>query len=240
MTTNESIDPSNTSVAELANLVSDLSEKVEEQSERIDQLEKERDELQERVEELEAQPTFEIADETDPIKSLRVEGTPIGRAIQSKPSECDVETRLDELKADLEASNPTPDGEKSGSKDLYQPETPLEQVVAMPEEMATDQLTANQERARFVATDVRDYAESVPAGWTISSTDLRRVLQAYDESGHTETVARVFHILDDLGGDDIQVIERRGTKRVVFSDDLVDRLAMIDQSGHDVVMGAET
>jgi hypothetical protein len=145
---------------------------------------------------------------------------------------------LDELKADLEASNPTPDGDKSASKDLYQPETPIEQVVSMPEDMADSQLTANQDRARFVASDLTDYGQSVPAGWAISSSDLRRVLQAYDSSGHTETVARVFDILDDLGDDHTKIVDRRGTKRIVFDSDLVDRLDKLDQSDHDVVTTA--
>jgi len=231
--------PEGTTVEELANLVDDLRERVDELEAENQRLRERVDEQDERIEDLEEQPSFEIGDETKPIKSLRVEGAPVGLAINSKPGDSELEQKLESLRADLEASNPTPNAEKSGSTDLYQPETPLEQVIAIPEEMASDQLTANQERARFVATDVRDYAKSVPAGWAITSTDLRRVLQAYDESGHTETVARVFDILEDLGDDDVQVIERRGTKRVVFDDALVDRLARIDQAGHDVVMGAE-
>lgn len=191
--------------------------------------------VEDRLNDLEDQPTIEV-DDRDPIGSLRVDGAPVGRAIKSKPGESDLEARLDDLRADLEAANPTPDADKSASTDLYQPETPIEQVVAMPEEMATDQLTANQDRARFVATDVRDYAESVPAGWAISSTDLRRVLQAYDDSGHTETVARVFDILNDLGGDEIRIVDRHGTRRIVFTDDLVARLDRLDQESHDVVI----
>jgi len=179
--------------------------------------------------------TIEV-DDRDPIGSLRVDGAPIGRAIKSKPGESDLEARLHDLRADLEAANPTPDVEESASTDLYQPETPIEQVVTMPGEMASEQLTANQDRARFIATDIRDYAESVPAGWAISSTDLRRVLQAYDDSGHTETVARVFDILDDLGGDEIKLVNRHGTKRIVFTDELIARLDRLDQKNHDVVM----
>jgi hypothetical protein len=241
MSTSEST-PTDASIADSLKdeLKKELKEELRQEFEQeLAEKNKRINELEERVEELESEPSLEINNESDPIKSLRVEGAPIGRAIESKPGETDVEDKLDELKTDLEASNPTPDAEETGSPDLYQPETPIEQVVTMPEEMAVDQLTANQERARFIATDVRDYAESVPAGWAITSTDLRRVLQAYDQSGHTETVARVFDILDDLGGDDIKIVERRGTRRLIFTDELVDRLARIDQESHDVVMEGE-
>ena len=68
---------------------------------------------------------------------------------------------------------------------------------------------------------------------------LRRILRAADESGHTQTIQRVMDMLDDLGGDDVEVVDRHGTTKVVFTDDLVTRLQCLQQADHDVVMTAE-
>ncbi|WP_129116700.1 hypothetical protein [Halegenticoccus tardaugens] len=128
--------------------------------------------------------------------------------------------------ADLEDSL----GETPGSgtdADVSQPtslSTPLERIVALPDTVAAEELTANQERARFIATDVTDYARKVPAGFMIESSSLRRVLAAKEDgSVHTETVSRVMEFLDRFGEDDVELVKRRGTRRVVFSPRLVER-----------------
>lgn len=54
-------------------------------------------------------------------------------------------------------------------------ETPLERICALPEHIADRELTANQERARFIARDVRDYTEKAPAGLVIDSRANKRV-----------------------------------------------------------------
>ncbi|WP_164974702.1 hypothetical protein [Halegenticoccus tardaugens] len=45
-----------------------------------------------------------------------------------------------------------------------------------------------------------------------------------DGSVHTETVSRVMEFLDRVGEDDVELVKRRGTRRVVFSARLVERL----------------
>ena len=201
-----------------------LVELVRDLQERVDELEAENDRLQDRVDELETE-----LQETQ-SHAARQRAEICGRVHDLEEAEPE---------AGSPGTNPTSDAGEPTSTGLSRAETPLEQVVALPEHMADDQLSANQDRARFVASDVRDYADHVPAGWSIASPDLRRVLQAYDGSGHTQTVQRVMEILADLGGDDVDVVERRGTKRVVFSDDLVGRLQHLHDADHDVVMAAE-
>lgn len=158
----------------------------------------------------------------------------------------EVENQIDDVKQDLEAGtgdgNP---GVKEGETTLHRPETPLESVVALPEHMADSELTANQERARFLAMDVEDYSQKVPAGRSIDSTTIRKVLKAKDgKAPHTETVSRVMEFLDDLGKDGTKVVKRRGTRRVIFTGDFVERLEMLStrkssvgDSDHTVVIG---
>lgn len=200
-----------------------LVELVHDLQERVKDLEAENDRLQERVDELETG-----------LEDTR------SHAARERAEICGRVHDLEEAatEPDSPAANPTPDAEKPGSTGLSQPESPLEQIVALPEHMADDQLSANPQRARFVARDIRDYAESVPAGWSIASPDLRRILRAADESAHAQTVKRVMQVLDDLGGDDVEVVKKRGTRRVVFTDELVARLQRLHDEPHDVVSQA--
>jgi chromosome segregation ATPase len=109
-------------------------------------------------------------------------------------------------------------------------ETPLERICSLPEHVADRELTANQERARFIARDVHDYAENVPAGLVVDSRAIKRVLTASEgKRPHTQTVARVMDFLDDLGKDAVKLIKRRGRKLVVFDPDAADRLANHDR-----------
>jgi hypothetical protein len=113
----------------------------------------------------------------------------------------------------------------------------------LPETVADQELTANIKRARDVAADVIDYGRSVPAGYAITSSELRTVLTALDDGGgkaYTETVRRVMEYLDDLGGDDVTLKETRGGQRtVVFDDGFVRRtVAWRNESpGNGVVAG---
>jgi len=112
-------------------------------------------------------------------------------------------------------------------------ETPLEDVVALPDNIAESELTANQRRARFVASDITDYAtftgKTAGGGYALSSSDLRRVLVARfdDVAGHAETVRRIVDWLDELGQDTVRISKRDGERRVVFEEEGARRLAKL-------------
>jgi hypothetical protein len=103
-------------------------------------------------------------------------------------------------------------------------ETPLERICTLPEHIADRELTANQERARFIARDVRDYAEKAPAGLVIDSRAIKRVLTAAEgKRPHTQTVARVMDFLDELGKQDVHQKKRRGKKFIVVDPEAATR-----------------
>ena len=138
--------------------------------------------------------------------------------------------------ADLEDGT---SGDKGGGSDTetpapdtsVTPETALEDVTALPEHVAEESLSANQSRARFVARDVAEYTKSVPAGRALTAGDLSTVLRAgTDCRGHSQTVDRVIRLLDDLGGEDVRVVETQGQRRVVFTEDCARRLARLSES----------
>lgn len=118
--------------------------------------------------------------------------------------------------------------ESPGDDDREEPSTPLGQILQLPKKMIERKLSANQRRALFIAKDVREYAQQVPAGFAIDSSTLRKVLKAKeDQTPHTQTISRVMEFLDRLGKQYVRIVKRRGTKRVVFTETGVERLSRL-------------
>jgi hypothetical protein len=138
---------------------------------------------------------------------------------------------LEDREAEDSDDNPHTSGVENTAPE---PETSLEQVCALDDKTASRQLTSNQQRARFVAKNPTDYFSKVPAGYTLTSGEIGKVLRAgTDCDGHTATVDRVIGFLNKFGESDVEVVKRRGTRRVVFSKDLVERLTQLSSHGGD-------
>ena len=175
--------------------------------------------LVDRVEELEEQ----LKEESTRAAKERAE-------INKRVSETEEMINADET--------PTQGGGDDGSTPRgCEPQSPLEEVTQLPEHVVEDNLTRNQDRARFIAKDVSEYTRSVPAGRAIRSSEIRTVLSAgYDERIYTQTVSRVIEFLTELGGDDVQLKETRSGERVVvFSDAITERLTRLSQTDNGVV-----
>jgi hypothetical protein len=210
--------------------LNELEQRIEQKDQRIADLEEENEQLRERVddqddrlEDVESGATLEW--DGGKWSEARVEaddGTvyPIGPAIANRPTESDLEA-LEERLADGDLAD---DVEQNAAPDVPR-ETPLEDVVSLPEDVVDRSLDANEQRARFVARDFRDYGDKVPAGYRITAGRVGRTLRAgLDVDPHPETVRRVMNLLDDLAGDAGTLRKRNGEKRVILDEDLVDRL----------------
>ncbi|MFC7076187.1 hypothetical protein [Haloarcula halophila] len=211
----------------VAEETAELRAELEGEREQRKAAEAERDRLQERVDELEARAyiDWDSGDERD-IQIVATDGTryPLGRAVKTKVAETDLQERLDDLRDRL-AEGDLAEAEPEPESPTIETETPLEDIVALPESVAETELSANQQRARFLARDVRDYADKAPAGWCLTAGQVGTVLKAgLDITPHSETVRRVIQILEDLCDDAATVRKRRGEKRIVFDEDLVQRL----------------
>ena len=140
----------------------------------------------------------------------------------------DVRARITEaenrqMQPDSADATPEVDEAKTGSQTS---QTPLERICSLPEHVANRELTTNQERARFIARDIRDYAEKAPAGLVVDSRAIKRVLTASEgKRPHTQTVARVMNFLEELGKEDVQLKKRRGKKLVVLDPEAATRYA---------------
>jgi dissimilatory sulfite reductase (desulfoviridin) alpha/beta subunit len=196
----EGIKSSLTDDGSIADTVNALIEIVEDQQKRID-------ELEDRLDDEQTQRGKDDAE-------LR------GRITNA-------ENRLDAVEEEESTTETPTDGEKDSSTGT---QTPLEQICSLPEEAVVSQLSANQRRARFVARDVEQYASKVPAGYAITSGEISTVLRAgTDCDGRTQTVARVMDFLDRLGGGDVKIVKRRGTKRIVFDEEIVKKLGKVEK-----------
>lgn len=191
----------------LVDVIYDLNETVDEQRERLIGI---IDDLKETVEQ-QGKQIDELEDELDEYRE------------HNERDKADIRKFASEKAEEAQTQDATPGGDTEEPT----PETSLEQVVALPEHLVDEQLTANQERARFLAKDFEQYSQACPAGRYIDAGDMRRVLRAKEGKCNTNTLRRVREFLDRLGDDAVEIIERHGKTKVVFTDELVARLARL-------------
>ncbi|KTG30330.1 hypothetical protein [Haloferax profundi] len=209
------------------NSIEDLAARIDDLEDRVDSLETDNQQLEETVE---AQAAI--------IDSQREQLTQYEDRVQELEtklaSATDHRKHLQQRLHALESTDNT-------TTEDNEPTSPLHQLIRLPSK-AVSKLTANQERARFIAKDIKEYATKVPAGFALDSSTIRTVLHAKEgRTPHTQTVTRVMDFLDDLGKEAVKIVKRRGTKRVIFSEHAVSELARTSpqssRSITDVVMG---
>jgi len=201
----------------LEGLVEDLVETVEEQQDEIEQ-------LRERVDDVED----DVDKNSEDVDRAHLDlATLRGRV-----------SDVEQLKERLEDGDLADAGETGPSVDT---ETPLEDVVALPQNIAESELTANQQRARFIASDIRDYASvSGRNNYLLSSSDVRRVLKAAGENHHRETVNRVMEFIDQLGEEFTKLKTKNGEKKLFIERSEGGRLHKLgDLDTHVSVTGEE-
>lgn len=137
-----------------------------------------------------------------------------------------VEDEIDDLETTGARAADTSDSDSKGVDDET---TALERVCALPEHVVEDNLTANQHRARSIARRIEEYGRSVPAGVAITSSRIKRVLTAQEDTTiHRQTVSRVADFLERFGDGGVQIKETRGGKTtVVFDDEIVDAVTSV-------------
>jgi len=185
----------------LERLTTTLVVTVRAHADRLDALEADNDALQDtvatlqtqldastaRLETLESQLAelrAELRDERETRAKADAEDRKRIHEVETQVEEATEESSTDTASdADLNDNSTAPD------PGVQPPETPLEDIVRVPEHLVEESLTANQQRARFVAKDVHEYTQSVPAGRAIRSSQLRQVLTAGEDGRvYTETV----------------------------------------------------
>ncbi|WP_193766684.1 hypothetical protein [Haloquadratum walsbyi] len=142
------------------------------------------------------------------------------------------EERISELEDktdDSETSKDQSSTSDSEGEDTNTQSTALEQVVALPDDVATENLTSNQKRARSIARRIDEYGKSVPAGIAITSTRIRDILSGLEDKRiHRQTVQRVADFLKRFGDCEIDTKETRGGKDVVvFSESVVEDITSV-------------
>jgi hypothetical protein len=210
---------------ELATAVTRLFDEVSELREDKEELRGENEELRARIDELE--------DDTDD-QEKRLEAFSTGLSTAHEEIE-----ELQTEESDVDGCHPQgPSAQSAGSQMAIEAETPLEEIIRVPEHAVEEHLQANTKRTRVVAKDIHEYSRSAPAGRVIMSSEIRRVLSAHEGGAtiHTQTVSRVIDRLAEMGKDAVKVREsQQGERTVVFTDDLVKRIVSWQNAGHSVV-----
>jgi chromosome segregation ATPase len=189
-----------------------VSEKLNALTDRVEELEAEVERKDERIEELEAELTEYKRFAGSEFADVR------GRITNVEDQTQELETTLQEMPTETTAA------EENGASQTTTTETPLERICTFPAHIVDRELTTNQQRARFIARDVQDYAEKAPAGLVLDSQTIAKVITAAEGSKpHTQTVARVMDFLEKMGKDEVEQMKRRGKKLVVVDQDAADR-----------------
>jgi predicted RNase H-like nuclease (RuvC/YqgF family) len=140
-------------------------------------------------------------------------------------SRCDaLADAVDDLEERLEDGDLADEADAGADPDVSR-ETPLEDVVALPEDVADRELSKNVQRARWFASKARSAGSKTPAGYQLTAGEIGRLLDvALEVEPHPETVARVISIIDEMGHEETVRRKRNGEKRIVLKEDLVRRL----------------
>lgn len=192
---------------QLKDQMDSIQQEIEEERQQRREVEQERDQLQERVQELE-----ETVEQKD-------------REISILESRCDALAEgLERLEGRLEDGDLADDVE-AGADPSIERQTPLEDVVALPDEVAERELQANVERARWFAGEIRSAGRKTPMGYQLRAGEIGRLLDvALDVDPHPETVARIISIIDEMGDDETHRRKKEGEKRIVVEEELAKRL----------------
>jgi DNA repair exonuclease SbcCD ATPase subunit len=229
----------NPSRDDLIGVIETLVTEAERAHEEREQLRQENEQLREELSEVRDE-NDELRDELGDVRELldstRREQAEIRSDVHEVKQTQDGSEESDSNPAEIDET-PTP---QAGSPAVPEPETSLGQAIRLPEHVAKENLTKNQQKARSLAKDIHQYATSIPAGYRLGASEMRRVLSAQEDGAtiHGQTLARVRDFLVRLGGDHVELKEsRNGTTSVIFDEDFVRRVVAWanENGGHDVV-----
>lgn len=144
-----------------------------------DRLQERVDELENRVADLEGQPEVSIEEENNPIGSLKIGEAHVGEAITGRVSEYDLENEIQELKADLEASNtPEAGGPSVDPSDL----TEIEQIsLAAGDDISSVTSSVRARRAVALWRNLPKWGKKTPKGYCLRPADNPKSLLEADQ-----------------------------------------------------------
>jgi chaperonin cofactor prefoldin len=245
MSTTDTIRTADVSFTELAGLVDELAGRVEELETEVDalqhelrgerehrgDLEKKLYRLQDEKQELELEKgklerkTERLESETESLRERVDELQDAHDDLDSREANhtAGVHNRVGSLESRVESVEEAQSSDVGSAGDGPNPEfdTPLETVVSWADHVAEQQLSANKERARFVAAGIDDLATPVGDAenrrFCLSSRDIRQVVKVREERSELprrETATRIIRFLDRLGKDAVEVRTNEGMKKV--------------------------
>ncbi|WP_227357688.1 hypothetical protein [Haladaptatus salinisoli] len=128
-----------------------------------------------------------------------------------------LDERLEDVEETLENAKPGVDAPETTLHNTLLADTPLEQVCGMTDQESRGYLSENQHRARNIALVATKIGKKTPNGYVISNKKYREELAAMlGKYPNDNTVKRTREFLDWFGKENVQIIDHRGSKKVVF------------------------
>lgn len=200
------------------NVVSDTFEDLGVPENQLEEIEDRGRELGEEIEDrVTDNSNHDLRENTQQLQQQVVEGRKSAAADRQRIHA--LEERIDEIEDSSQgrAGDDSTDGPTSTDET-----TALEEVCSLPEQVADESLTVNQQRARSLARRIDEYGKVCPAGIAITSSRIKRVLTAQEDSTiHRQTVQRVAQFLKKFGDGRVKIKKTRsGKMTVVFDEEL--------------------
>lgn len=161
------------------------------------------------------------SDDGNPVLGdIWVAGIPVGKIIQNaRKKSDDAHSRIDDTE---ETHNQDPDPGCEPDKDNSR--TPMEQITALPYDMARNQLKKVHQRAKHVMMEADTWGDRTRKGIVLDSGTIRKILtssELVDGRAHTQTVSRVMDEMEKLGKKKVSLVMKRGKRRVALDDEMV-------------------
>lgn len=118
----------------------------------------------------------------------------------------------------------------------------LEQIVRLPDAIATESLTKNQLRSRAIAAEITSVRSkmALQGRKLIDSQAIREKLREKYGKAHYQTVSRVMDFLNEMGGEQVRLKQGEKRKKLVFDPELIDQLEQTEQLEADEIDALHT
>ncbi len=205
-------------VTELEETVSEQQDTLAEQQETIDEQATTIEEQDERIDALEEE-----------LASYRTENERDKADIRSTVTDADeqssvnlnvidkLNTKMKEITGELKRVN----GGRSS----------LEQIVRLPDAIATEALSKNQLRSRAIVSEIKSVKSktAMKGRKVIDSRAIRDKLRETYSKAHHQTVSRVMEFIEEMGGNDVRLKQGKKRKKLVFEPELIEQLDRAEQ-----------
>lgn len=218
-----------------------LHDRLDEKDDRLDTVESENEALRDRLDTVESELHERLDTVESELNEYRMENEEDKADIRSMATEA--QDKIDGNGSVIGKLHDSINAVKNEMSDITTEDmtNPLKQIVRLPDKLAQDSLTKNQNRAREIMTNLTEVETetSMNGRILISSSSIHQYLTEEYGSAHYQTIKRMMNFLDELGSDRawLKDGDDQYEHKVVLDSDLVNECMNIDQYDPDEIDG---